>query len=653
MVRASLWVRGETRVTNQLKLITPVFLVHCTMCGAPSSVQSDLQREERWSTFCFPAFFYFLHSSYAVCLCHNINKVQVSFRPGSALLGDSREDNMRTVAQQMLRTCNKLMSRKTPNDVIEAHPSNIETAAQMDNIQHLPSPPQAPSVRASVRHVETVERAHHGGGWLLSGIICINILILGCALVSGSAFNIVAITPEQRQIFLIILLLLTMLWILFYTVFTSRKDQAVLFKDRHAGPVWLRAGLLLFGFLSFLIDIFKIASYVGYLHCDSAVKVAFPVVQAVFLFVQTYFLWIHAKDCVELHTNLTRCGLTLTLSTNLVVWMTAVTEESIHQTEIPDLNVSVSQKMYKASYVKCTCSHSMCDTFKEASYYLYPFNIEYSLFASAMTYVMWKNVGRIVDDHSHYSVKFRPKDVCLGPVTGILLVVVGVVTFIVYKVDILKEDEKRNHALLIHFIMNIVIVSMMCLSTVIGCIIYRLDHREHVWEKNPTRSLDVGLLVGASLGQFIISYFSIVAEVATGAQGYLKSLNLFWAVLMVLQLSLQNYFIIEGLHREPFRVMQEAALHTNAHAIQEHEMSVVLKSRKSSYFLTSSCGKPPWKRRVLKEVCAFLLLGNVILWIMPAFGARPQFAHPIEIKFYTFTMWATIVNIGGVLNLLI
>ncbi|XP_042248577.1 proton channel OTOP2-like [Thunnus maccoyii] len=561
---------------------------------------------------------------------------------------------MKTVAQQMFRTCNKLFTRKTPNDVLEAHPSNIETAAQMENIQHLPSPSRPPSdetVRDIIHHVEAVmERAHHGGGWLLSGIICINILILGCALVSGSAFNNVAITPVHRQIFLIILLLLTMLWMLFYTVFTFRKDQAVLFKDSHAGPVWLRVGLVLFGLLSFLMDIFKIATYVGYLHCDSAVKVAFPVVQAVFLFFQTYFLWIHAKDCVQLHTNFTRCGLTLTLSTNLVVWMAAVTEESLHQTEIPDLNVTVSHKMYRASYgyKKCKCSHSACDTFKEAFYYLYPFNIEYSLFASAMAYVMWKNVGRLVEDHSHHNVKFRPKDVCLGPVTGILLVVAGLVTFIVYETYILEEEEeKRNKALLIHFIMNIVIVSLMCISTVVGCIVYRLDHREHVSEKNPTRSLDVGLLVGASMGQFIISYFTIVAVVATGARGYLNALNLSWAILTVLQVGLQNYFIIEGLHREPFHVMQEDALHTNAHAFQEHaEMSIVVEGNKSSYFLTSSPRKPSLKRKVLKEVCAFLLLANVILWIMPAFGARPQFDHSIEIKFYKFTMWAAVVNIG-------
>ncbi|KAM9843320.1 proton channel OTOP2-like [Aulostomus maculatus] len=560
---------------------------------------------------------------------------------------------MRAVAQQMFRTCNKLFTRKTPNDVVEAHPSNLETAAQMENIQHLPchsDPPSLEPAREHVHHVEAVmERAHHGGGWLLSGIICINVLILGCALVSSSAFNSVAVTAVHRQIFLIVLLLLTMLWMLFYTLVTFRKDQAVLFKDSHAGPVWLRAGLVLFGLLSLLMDIFKIANYVGYLHCDSAVKVAFPVVQAVFLFTQTYFLWVHAKDCVQLHTNFTRCGLTLTLSTNLVVWMAAVTEESLHQTELPDLNISASYKMYRASYGdnKCKCSHSGCDTFKEAFYYLYPFNIEYSLFASALTYVMWKNVGRLVEDHSHHSMKFRPKDVCVGPVMGILLVVAGLVTFIMYEVDIVGEDKKkRSKALEIHFVMNVVIVSLMSISTVVGCIVYRLDHREHVSEKNPTRSLDVGLLVGASMGQFIISYFTIVAVVATEARGYLNALNLAWAILMVIQLGLQNYFIIEGLHREPFHVMQEAALHTNAHAFQEHsDQSVVMESNKSSCLLTSSL-QPNWKRRVLKEVCAFLLLANIILWIMPAFGARPQFDHAVETKFYKFTMWAAIVNIG-------
>lgn len=232
---------------------------------------------------------------------------------------------------------------------------------------------------------------------------------------------------------------------------------------------------------------------------------------------------------------------------------------------------------------------------------------------------MWKNVGRPVEDRSHRRVKFRPKDVCFGPVAGVLVVLAGLVIFIMYEVLVLKEEEEsRDKALMIYFTANVVIASLMVLSTVVGCIVYRLDHREHVSGKNPTRSLDVGLLAAASIGQFVISYFTVVAVVATGASGRLNALDLSWAVLMVLQLGLQNYFIIEGLHREPFHVIQESALHSNAQtALQEQsEMSEDAESRKPRNLPGGLDDKPNWKRRVQKEVCAFLLLCNIIVsWL--------------------------------------
>ncbi|XP_061703256.1 proton channel OTOP2-like [Syngnathoides biaculeatus] len=543
---------------------------------------------------------------------------------------------MRTVAQRMLRTCNKLFARKIPNGSAEAHPSNIETAARMENIQHLHD---AEATRGSVRHAEAAsQRGRRDAGWLLSTILCINVLILGSALVSSSAFNRVAITAVDRQVFLMVLLALTALWMLFYAGVTYPKNKDLMTQDSHAGPVWLRGGLVLFGLLSLLMDVFKAANSIGYLHCDSAVKVAFPVVQAVFLFAQTYFLWVHAKDCVQVQANVTRCGLMLTFSTNLLVWLAAVTEESIHQTGAPHLNLSVPSKMYRDSYdqaVECSCSHSSCDAFKEAFFYLYPFNIEYSLFASVAAYVMWKNVGRLADGRGRPAARFRPGEALAGPVLGFLLVAAGLMTFIVYEVDIALEDETaRRHALLIHFVTNIVIVSVMCISTAAGCAVYRLDRREDVSEKNPSRNLDVPLLLGASMGQLIISYFSIVAAVAgTGARDPLDALNLSWAVLVVLQLSLQNYFIIEGLRRQPFR------------AAREDPSGGVADERKSSRLLAAAT-RPGWKRRAVKEVCAFLMLANIILWIMPAFGARPQFDHTAEIKFYKFGMWTAVVNIG-------
>lgn len=77
-------------------------------------------------------------------------------------------------------------------------------------------------------------------GWMLSGIICVNVLILGCTLVSGSAYSDVNISSPDLQVFLIILLLLTSIWMIYYIVYTARQQDAVAYKDGHAGPVWLR-----------------------------------------------------------------------------------------------------------------------------------------------------------------------------------------------------------------------------------------------------------------------------------------------------------------------------------------------------------------------------------------------------------------------------
>lgn len=64
------------------------------------------------------------------------------------------------------------------------------------------------------------------------------------------------------------------------------------------------------------------------------------------MFCKSFFDVFHPTEHSCFHF---RCGLTLLLSTNLVVWMVAVTEESIHQTEIPDVNVSY--RLYRGIYV--------------------------------------------------------------------------------------------------------------------------------------------------------------------------------------------------------------------------------------------------------------------------------------------------------------
>ncbi|KPP57616.1 hypothetical protein Z043_124640 [Scleropages formosus] len=351
----------------------------------------------------------------------------------------------------------------------------------------------------------------------------------------------------------------------------------------------------------------------------------------------------------------------LCLASNLIVWMTAVTEESQHQTVIPKSDhgnashFSVDLSSIGNKEGECNCSHTACSIFKEAYYYLYPFNIEYSLFASAMAYVMWKNVGRLVDQHAHHKHRFRLKGILVGPVVGVAMLVAGLATFVIYEVDMAMDDkEKKELALKIHYLMNTVAVSLMSVAALIGYAIYWLDKRDHVSEKNPTRSLDIGLLLGSSLGQFLICYFNMVAIVASSATDVLNALNLACSLLTIIQIILQNVFVIEGLHREPFNEDHEGHVFANPHALhsnQETHQPSTMRRSTSVVIITTGMHVPVtlgpcWKRRLLKEISIFLLLCNVILWIMPAFGARPQFDNELGFRFYDYSTWSAVVNIG-------
>lgn len=94
------------------------------------------------------------------------------------------------------------------------------------------SPPAAP--RAGSREV------WKKGGRLLSVLLAVNVLLLACTLISGGAFNKVAVYDTDVFALLTTMMLLASLWILFYLLRTVRCPDAVPYRDAHAGPIWLR-----------------------------------------------------------------------------------------------------------------------------------------------------------------------------------------------------------------------------------------------------------------------------------------------------------------------------------------------------------------------------------------------------------------------------
>nr|XP_009677323.1 PREDICTED: otopetrin-2 [Struthio camelus australis] len=536
-------------------------------------------------------------------------------------------------------------------------------SSQIAAFSHRPHQPPSPPASKEV---------WKKGGRMFSILLAVHLALLACTLVS------------------------IIIWIIFYLVSTSRCPDAILCKDSHAGPVWLRGGLILFAVFSLVMDVFKIGYYSSFYSCLSAIKIIYPIVQAIFVIIQTYFLWVSAKDCIHVHLNITRCGLMLTLTTNLAVWMSAVTDESVHKAH-SKLKKNVTEEIFKwlmkgnlsilllqiyfspvpagmrsGSTEECNCNSQICQIFKNGYFWLYPFNIEYSLFASAMVYVMWKNVGRFIDHHSHHihHLKFKlfRRTFFVGIVLGLIILVSGLGVLIVYEVWVNSSNEssKKNEALTMYYIFNIVCLGLMSLVCVGGSVIYRFDKRDMDRHKNPTRTLDVALLMGAALGQYAISYYSIVAIVASTPRDAISALNLTYALLMIAQHTFQNIFIIEGLHRQPPKEGHKHDPHQkdpygltfvniNAVSLRVPDSGSTLAPNTVSSIegihpseLVQSLTGPKkmnWRRKFLREISMFLLLSNIILWIMPAFGARPQFDNDKELNFYGDSMWPAIVDI--------
>nr|KAF6286880.1 otopetrin 2 [Pipistrellus kuhlii] len=508
------------------------------------------------------------------------------------------------------------------------------------------------------------------GGRLLSVLLAVNVLLLACTLVSGGAFNKVAVYDTDVFALLTTMMLLAALWTAFYLLRTARRPGAVPHRDAHAGPIWLRGGLVLFGVCTLVMDVFKTGYYSSFFECQSAIKILYPLTQAVFVIVQTYFLWVSAKDCVHVHLDLTRCGLMFTLSTNLAIWMAAVVDESVHQagSHSNASHARLAPDPGSQAGGDCACATTVCRIFEQGYFYLYPFNIEYSLFASTMLYVMWKNVGRLLGSgHGHgHGHGHAPSRVSLfretffvGPVLGLTLLLVGLAVFVVYEVQVSGDGGHTQQALVTYYGFNIACLGLMTLVSLSGSVIYRFDRRAMDHHKNPTRTLDVALLMGAALGQYAISYYSIVAVVVGVPRDALGALSLAHALLVIAQHTFQNVFIIESLHRgppgaEPPDAPPKEPCLTFANPDALHALPAcpptpgpVGPSLEGPQEATAATPAPRthWRRRCLKDISLFLLLGNVILWIMPAFGARPHFSNKVEVDFYGYSLWAAIVNI--------
>ncbi|XP_066092535.1 proton channel OTOP3 [Saccopteryx bilineata] len=517
-----------------------------------------------------------------------------------------------------------------------------------------------------VRHLSLLlrrDRQAQKAGQLFSGLLALNVVFLGGAFICSMIFNNVAVTLGDVWILLAVLKALSILWLVYYVAGTTRRPHAVLYQDPHAGPIWVRGSLLLFGSCTIFLNVFRVGYDVSHIHCKSQLELIFPSIETVFIGVQTWVLWKHCKDCIQVHTNFTRCGLMLTLATNLLMWVLAVTNDSMHREIEAELN-ALMEKFSGNDSNTCLCLNTtVCEVFQKGYLMLYPFSTEYCLICCAVLFVMWKNVGRRLAPHASThpgTLPFRLHGAFFGPLLGLLVLVAGVCVFVIFQIEAGGPTIARQYFTL-YYAFYAAVLPAMSLACLAGTAIHGLEERELDTLKNPTRSLDVVLLMGAALGQMGIAYFSIVAIVATRPHELLNRLILAYSLLLILQHIAQNLFIIEGLHRRPLweaapegegtEGKQEAEPHHRGSPLGQGLRRASLLElgqglRRASRAYIHSYSHLNWKRLALKEISLFLILCNITLWMMPAFGTHPEFENGLEKDFYGYRTWFTIVNFG-------
>ncbi|XP_059377183.1 proton channel OTOP1-like [Carassius carassius] len=521
---------------------------------------------------------------------------------------------------------------------------------------------------------------------ILSGQYGANLLLIGVSVMLALAQHGPAVKNEHLLAFITALMLVQLVWMLCYMIRRERERGPVPERDAHASTSWIRGGLTMLALLSLIMDAFRIGSFVGYLSCVSAVLGVYPIVHALHTISQVHFLWFHIRDVIKKYETFERFGVIHAVFTNLLLWCNGVMSESEHffnthrrrLTELGYDNLSTVE-----TEPGCNCTISVCSIFSTSLYYLYPFNIEYHIFVSAMLLVMWKNIGRTLELHSSSErPSTRSPGLMLGPMLGLLALASSVTVLVVYLIHIEKSQQTREAAISMFYLYGVVMMSCMCVASGAGLLVYRLEAWPMDTGSNPSRTLDSELLLGSSLGSWLMSWCSVVAVLAAGP-GYpsFRWTCLVYSLLLVLEKCVQNLFIVESLYRRPrdpdeepepeifsitpgLEVPPYDSIVNHGYETQDKPCATLEEetpenrapsSRKNSHVtlpvrnqLNVTHGR---KRQILKNITIFLFMCNISLWILPAFGCRPQYDSGLEQDTFGHSVWTTVLNLAIPMNL--
>lgn len=351
------------------------------------------------------------------------------------------------------------------------------------------------------------------------------------------------------------------------------------------------------------------------------------------------------------HKYVARFGLMHMIGTNLSVWLNVLVQETKHEIltfynpennslrishrlgfkshhlnmpvptpeHLPEAHHIVARGLKGPHHIyECRRTNIMGSLVQDASPFLFPCTIEYSLICAAILYVMWKNISKFPNQMQQTAAKLKaechaykrsPHHYSVdcarahkGLFVGILILVLTIISLILFFV-LIARAEFVNLAVMEVNICELTLYGMSTLATLIGMI----QIRQLKYDGGRNLELDNILLIGAQTGMFIYSTFTIIGGQFTIERNTI--LVLITALASLLQTTCQTIFILDA-------------------------------SRRSCSTADQIRKKPG------REIVTFLLVTNLAMWAINTLEKSRAESHPIQLHFYGLWAWTIITHVS-------
>ncbi|XP_069191181.1 proton channel OtopLc [Procambarus clarkii] len=392
---------------------------------------------------------------------------------------------------------------------------------------------------------------------------------------------------------------------------------------------YLRVGALVFGLGTLIFNGLEIAMHSTMKsECVKDIVFAHPILQALFTFLQMHFLFVNSEVIVEKFGQVARFGFMHLVATNIAIWIRMVVWESatvwIEDTYAYKPAGEVPQQAEQVLRLySCFQNNTLGRLWTDAQPYLFPFLVQYSLIAAAVTYIMWCNVGKEklkklgrlgktgMEDSATLDKrcvrkgywKVDCRSASKGLFLGLLCLVGGVVILIIFFVMKDQEDFKTKMFWMCNGT-QMIILSLSIICSIIGFLqIPKLSI-------STTKPLDLDRLLLSStiIGVYVFAVFGMIVGGINYTQSEYMATFCVHGLLFV-QVSLQDMLVAEASRR----------------------------TCSSRYQMLTKPGR---------QVITFLLFANITLWILDTFMTHTSVSQQFQFGFYGVLAWGIISRIS-------